>query len=468
MAKRPVHWHEGMFLKPHHFQAADRFLRERIRETEDWLHPHDWGLKSVEFDEDAIANYSVVLRSCQARFKDGTTLTVPDEVAVDPLDLRAALAGAPETTVYLAVPAWQAGRANIGPAPAADGPRFFINTLESVDENTGSDEEMIQFRNVQARLLLSNLDTTGYEMLPLARIERSASAQAPPRIDPWYVPPILGLDAWKPLQHEVQSLHQQIGAWIEQEADLLIGRKISFESQVLGDAERILRLSFLNTAFSVMQSIVYTRGLHPLDVYKELCRLYGQLTILGANRRPGDVPGYDHEDIGPIYAEVIEQIRLLLGKPGMVPFEKSYFQLDRARKSFQAPLKDDWTLDTAKLYIGVETTELTDSECDRLMQDTDWKLGSGEKVQEIFKNGQKGLEMKPLNRIPPALPAGVVYFEIKRDPEYWNDVVRTGTLGLRFKGERTKFITEQMLALISPETKRSYNLQFAVFVVKPR
>ena len=26
MAKRPVHWSEGMFLKPHHFQAADRYV----------------------------------------------------------------------------------------------------------------------------------------------------------------------------------------------------------------------------------------------------------------------------------------------------------------------------------------------------------------------------------------------------------------------------------------------------------
>ena len=44
MAKRPVHWFEGMFLKPHHFQAADRYSRDRLLESEDWLHPHDWGL----------------------------------------------------------------------------------------------------------------------------------------------------------------------------------------------------------------------------------------------------------------------------------------------------------------------------------------------------------------------------------------------------------------------------------------
>ena len=90
MAKRPVHWFEGMFLKPHHFQASDRYHRDRMRESEDWLHPHDWGLRTVRIDEDAIANYSLRLISCQARFKDGTTLSIPEEASVNPLELRTA------------------------------------------------------------------------------------------------------------------------------------------------------------------------------------------------------------------------------------------------------------------------------------------------------------------------------------------------------------------------------------------
>jgi len=102
------------------------------------------------------------------------------------------------------------------------------------------------------------------------------------------------------------------------------------------------------------------------------------------------------------------------------------------------------------------------------MKTTDWKLGSGEQVETIFQKREEGLKITPLNRIPPALPAGVVYFEIVRNPEYWKDVVRTRTLGLRFKLDRGKFLSPQMLALTSPTTERTVNLQFAVFVVKSR
>ncbi len=172
MAKRLVHWYEGMFLKPHHFQAADRYMRERIRESEDWLHPHDWGLRSVDLDADAIGNFLVVLRGCQARFKDGTTVTIPDEVTIDPLELRSALANKPEVTLFLAVPTIQAGRENVTQARTGDGPRYFLSSIESADENTGGDEEPLEFRNIHVRLLLSDLDTTGYEVLPIARISR--------------------------------------------------------------------------------------------------------------------------------------------------------------------------------------------------------------------------------------------------------------------------------------------------------
>ncbi len=95
MAKRAVHWYEGMFLRPQHFQAADRFARDRVREAEDWLRPYHWGLRAIEFDEDAIANYSLVIRSCQARFKDGTTVNIPEEATLAPVDLKAALCAGP-------------------------------------------------------------------------------------------------------------------------------------------------------------------------------------------------------------------------------------------------------------------------------------------------------------------------------------------------------------------------------------
>ena len=213
------------------------------------------------------------------------------------------------------------------------------------------------------------------------------------------MPPILGLDSWSPLHDEVQGLFRQIEAWINQEADDLVGRKLAFDSQVLGDAERNLRLSVFNAASTTLQAILFTHGLHPLLMYQELCRLLGQLAIFGDTRRPTKVPGYDHDDIGPIYAEVIGQIRLLLKGGAARPFDKRYFRLDGRRLVVQ--LDADWTLESTRMYIGIETGELSDAECDRLMRDEwSWKLGSADEVEAIFRQALEGLGMEPLNRYP--------------------------------------------------------------------
>ena len=69
--------------------------------------------------------------------------------------------------------------------------------MECPDENTGGDEEEIEFRNVQARLLVENQLTPGYEILPLARDRAVFERPGPPAASiAHYVPPVLGVDAW--------------------------------------------------------------------------------------------------------------------------------------------------------------------------------------------------------------------------------------------------------------------------------
>ena len=288
MPNRPVHWYEGMFLRPHHFQAADRNQRTEARTAEDWFHPFNWGLRAVDLDRDAIANSTFVLRSCEVRFKDGTKLSVPADAAIDSVDLREALAASQngDVIVSLGVPSARADRANVEPRPTADGPRFWVETIECIDENTGGDEQEIEFKRVRCRLLLSGQDATGYEVMPLARVERSSQAEAAPQLDYAFVPPLLVIDAWPPLWRSIQALHYQISARIEQLASQAVDRGLSFDSQVPGDAERLLKLSVLNGAFSYFESAAYLKGLHPLQLYQELCRLVGQLAIFTENRRP--------------------------------------------------------------------------------------------------------------------------------------------------------------------------------------
>ena len=92
-----------MFLRPQHFQAADRYWQEQIDTSERWDHQYNYGLRSIEFSGEALANYQFELASCQARLRDGTLVSIEpghDTARVDLKDVigPAAKPNAPDAT----------------------------------------------------------------------------------------------------------------------------------------------------------------------------------------------------------------------------------------------------------------------------------------------------------------------------------------------------------------------------------
>src|ERR1700676_2409474 len=104
MTARAVHWHDGMFLRPHHFQAADRYGLHLNQRHEQWGMHYGWGLREIEIDPDALAHHRFAVRSLRARLRDGAAVVVPEDGLLPALDLKAALEAESSVTVFLAVP----------------------------------------------------------------------------------------------------------------------------------------------------------------------------------------------------------------------------------------------------------------------------------------------------------------------------------------------------------------------------
>ena len=132
----------GMFLRPQHFQAADRTRPSRWRTRRTGIHPFNWGIRSVDFDRDAIANYTV---GRPRRARPGSRTAPSSRSPTTPRPTRSSSQGRcrrPGGGDRLpGRPGFQPGRANVEDAPTADGPRYWVETAEVEDENTGGDEQ---------------------------------------------------------------------------------------------------------------------------------------------------------------------------------------------------------------------------------------------------------------------------------------------------------------------------------------
>ena len=69
MRQLSVHWCEGLFLRPHHFQAADRRLEEQLMLAGKWDHPHGYGLYHLRCDDEALDNGVLRLDKCAAHLQ---------------------------------------------------------------------------------------------------------------------------------------------------------------------------------------------------------------------------------------------------------------------------------------------------------------------------------------------------------------------------------------------------------------
>src|ERR1051325_10897657 len=155
-----VNWYEGLFLRPHHFQAADRFWGDISQMSQQWDHPYNYGLLTIDFSREALANHQFEVRQLKARMRDGTLVALDFGQAPDRLDLKDELSNVgkaladlseafekePVVRVFLGLPKLKLGRPNVASGDAAMTARYVPMRLSLPDEDTGSNEQEVELR----------------------------------------------------------------------------------------------------------------------------------------------------------------------------------------------------------------------------------------------------------------------------------------------------------------------------------
>ena len=437
MPARPVHWHEGMFLRPHHFQAADRYFAHALAENVRAVQFHGWGLRVVRFDPDALAGFRLVVRELQARFRDGTIVTIPDDAPELTADLKTVFALGNRVDVFLAIPQWRVGHANLS-SPEAPAGRYAVAAAPRDDENTGSNPQLVTTRSFNLRLLIGDEDQSGFEVLPLARLAKSERAEATPQVDTAYIPPVLDVAGWSPLgQGLLQQVYFRLQKKIEVLASQVTSRGISFDSHSQGDARRMHQLAVMNEAAAVLSQLGFVSGVHPFGAYAELCRLVGKLSIFGPEARPPELPRYDHDDLGGCFWKVKQYIDALLNEVDEPAYQERPFI--GAGLRMQVALEPAWIEPAWQMFLGVRSNVPAD-ECVRMLTRPErlgMKIGSSDRVDTIFTRGQEGLRFTPSSRPPRDLPSApnLVYFEVSRESATgeWAYVQKSLSLAIRIQ-----------------------------------
>jgi type VI secretion system protein ImpJ len=471
MTSRAVHWHEGMFLRPHHFQASHRYLVDLSRRNHNWDLHYNWGLRSIDLDVEALANYRLVIHSIEARLRDGTPVVTPRDGTLPTVDLRPFFQEM-ETRfflVYLAVPALYLGRRNIAAEQNPDY-RYFQASIDFEDENTGGNPQTVPVRALNYQILVGSQDQTGYEVLPIARLEKSAQADGGPQLDVTYIPPLVSCDAWKPLadgilRHMLELLDRKIDWLVEQ----MNTQGITFDRQSPGDALVLKQLQQFNEAISALGILASAPGVHPLHAFLELSRIVGQLAIFGATRRPPDLPQYNHDDLGTCFGDIKNHLYRIFTVVREPEYKERPFI--GAGWRMQVDLEPTWLDSSAQMYIGVQSS-LDAIQCVTLLTKAgqlDMKIGSSDRVEDLFQKGGAGLRFIHEQLHPPGLPKvqGQLYFQVIQDlknPE-WLALKKSLMLALRLNENLIVGSIQNQPRLTIKTAGRNVTMQFSLYVL---
>jgi len=410
-----VHWHEGLFLLPHHLQRLQRTLNDNSFAERHLNWAYSYGLIEARLSGDDLENMRIRFDYLRAIMPSGEEIRFPQDAELPALDIKQAVESRGRFTVYLALPLWFDSRANTVSREQPTDPRanirYRIAEKECADENTGENSKTVLLRRLNARLLLEDEDRSDLELIPLLRVTRAAGEDVGlPQQDPEFVGPCLVLNASAALRELVRDLSSQVLASRQELVVQVTRGGFSIDSLRGIQFEQIMRLRTLNRFGASLEALVDTSNAAPFEIYVLLRELLGELAALHPDRDLFETERYNHDDPYPVFSELSAKIRQLLRGSVAPSFLRVPFTDVNGQLS--ATLTEEHLQRPSDYFLGIRTKE-DPRTLARLVEDADrFKL----MPQSMASRAIRGVVLKE-ERFPPLeLPgqSGLYFFRLLR------------------------------------------------------
>ncbi len=425
-----VVWSEGMFLRPQHFQQAQRYHEFTQRQLTLGAEGHFWGFHSLLLDTASLAIGKVAIASATGVMPDGTPFSFPG-VNDAPADVNIS-----ETVkarrIMLCLPVYRQGGEEV--SFEDDGrslARYCVADEDSPDQNSvGGDPAPIQTAHLRLRLLPEGEIPEGWMTLSVCQVtERRNDLSV--ALDENHIAPMV-------VVHESALL----GGFLRELAGLLHHRGEALAARLsapgrggVSEVADFLMLQLVNRYEPLVVHLSQLRTLHPERLYAELLTLAGDFTTFTRDsRRPGDYPAYNHDALASCFLPLMADLRRSLS----MVLEQNAFQIELLERAYGvrvAIIANPELIKTATFVLAV-TTELPGEQV-RKQFPTQVKIGPVERIRDLVNLHLPGVGLRPLPVAPRQIPyhAGNNYFELDTSSEFWRGLERSGGLAMHIAGD---------------------------------
>lgn len=407
-------WAEGVLLSPQHFQQQNQWIdlsRQMITELNG---PYLWGVKRLVWDEGVLEIAKLKADEIQVVFPDGSLV---DTVRADLLPNAQNLKDVPEHIssflVLLGLPLLRSdGRNCRGEGDeTTQARRYFSEYAQVSDLFSDNAEEVLVAR--QSLSLIFDFDPhEDFLTCPLARLIRDSSGVF--RLDPNYIPPSLFLSSHPAL---IELIDRLSGILLVRSAALAARRSERNRDVADFSVSDVTLMWLLNCIHQSWPELAHLKShpqTHPEKAYLALARLLGTLTVFSTAVGLEEIPAYNHLNLQAVMGQLEVMIRDLLDT--VIPSQVIVVNLEHFKASqWRAGLHDPRLFEEdVDFYLAARADLPAYQLQDRLPMVC--KVGSQEEVDHIINSAVTGIPLKPLQRVPSAIPVRLEnqYFALEK------------------------------------------------------
>lgn len=404
-----INWHEGMLLSQHHFQQNDlrnfRVLASQLR----LLSSNHFGVRHLRTDAVALSEGVYRVREMEAVFPDGLIFSFfPEKHSnLHPLeaDLKTLMKSDDnECTIYLSI-----AESSDDVSPILGNPARYYSIDGEIVQDDNIKENTVRIPRLFPNAFLYVGDSIPEFCIgfPLCKVIRLDGVF---HIKNW-TPPCFFIERHFPLWSRCERLAISI-----REKAVYLSEKAKHSSSEASAFDARRTLEQIITVMPGFEALVYSNEIRPYELYQELARVLGAVSVLIPTDIISVMQPYNHNDIDACLYPVIALIERYMSSIDrgftVSPFKK------RERFFYRYMSHEDVAAET--LYVGVRTDKIVAvSDVERWMNEavivSDFAL---DKVRsKRVKGAKRGLlNQDMISRILPGV--GVTLFEIGVDENF--------------------------------------------------
>ncbi len=440
---KPLFWHQGLFLQPHHFQLNDLYNGSLVAPLYSFMAPHFWGTAGYEIDEGALANFVFDLKAGEFFFPDNAHILLGENAVIQARSFEKAWEdGEKPFSIYLGLKKWETTGENVTVLKdysdlSSVSSRFIsLSAPEEIPDlhGNGPGAEVKRMHFLIKLFWETEIDHQGgYQLIPISQLKRNFEEVM---VDPELIPPCLTIAGSKTLSGIIKEIKDQLFSKTRQLEAVKRAKGVHTAEFGSRDMVYMMALRSLNRYVPLLTHLTATTQSHPWSIYGVLRQIIGELSSfsaeISANGELADgtalIEAYHHKKLWQCFTGAQKLITRLLdeitsGPEYIIPlqYDGTYYAAELSPGLFEG---------TNRFYIILESDAPPETILETMKHIA--KLSARESLPILIAQSLPGIKLQHLENIPQELPhrSNATYFQIDHHSKQWEPVVKGNNMTL--------------------------------------